>query len=43
MLQQAVWKKFHIKLGKNLYWLGYCMDWKLAEGSQAKIVDVAVT
>lgn len=26
----------------QLYWLKYCMDWKLAEGLEAKIVDVAV-
>lgn len=26
----------------QLYWLKYCMDYKLAEGLKAKLVDVAV-
>lgn len=27
---------------KKLYWPKYCMDWKLAEGPEAKTVDAAV-
>lgn len=44
ILQQTTWKKFHIQLGKKkkLYWPKYCMDWKLAEGPEAKTVDAAV-